>query len=188
MTRSAFIRTLFIACVAAYPFIILFGLKYLPPSFFGIVLLVVIALRFGVILPAERPVVIPMLLIYIAYAVTATLAGSETMLLYYPAVVNLTLCAVFLRSLWQDAPMLYTIVEARSGKLEDFVRPYLYWLTVIWAAFFAINALISVWTTTLTLEVWTLYNGFLSYCLIALLFGVEYLYRGHYRRKRTESR
>lgn len=188
MTRPVFIRTLFVMCVAAYPFIILLGLKHLPPSFFGIVLLAVLGLRFGVLLPDERPVLIPVLLIYTGYAVAATVSGSATMLLYYPAVVNFTLCGVFLGSLRQGEPLLLRLVKARGMALDEHAPAYLYWLTAIWAGFFVVNGLVSIWTTTLTLEVWTLYNGFVSYCLIAFLFGVEYVFRGYYRRrKRTES-
>lgn len=185
MTRSSvFIRTLFGVCVVAYPFIILLGLQHLPPSFFGIVLLVILGLRFGVLMPEERPVLIPVLLIYAGYAVTATLSGSETMLLYYPVVVSFTLCGVFLNSLRQGDPLLLRIVRARGWPIDKHAPRYLYRLTAIWAGFFVVNGLVSIWTTTLTLEVWTLYNGFLSYCLIALLYGVEYVYRGYYRRRK----
>ena len=183
-----FIRALFAVCVAAYPFIILLGLRHLPASFFGIILLAVLGLRFGVLKPEERPVLIPVLLIYVAYAVGATVSGSERMLLYYPAVVNFTLCGVFLNSLREGDPLLLRIMRARGYELDEHAPPYLYRLTAIWAAFFVLNGLVSIWTTTLTLEVWTLYNGFLSYCLIALLYGVEYVYRGFYRRrKRNEN-
>lgn len=183
-----FIRALFTVCVAAYPFIILFGLQHLPASFFGIILLAILGLRFGVLKPDERPVLIPVLLIYVAYAVGATLSGSETMLLFYPAVVNFTLCGVFLNSLREGDPLLLRVMRARGYELDEHAPPYLYRLTAIWAGFFVVNGLVSIWTTTLTLEVWTLYNGFLSYCLVALLFSVEYVYRGYYRRrKRIEN-
>ncbi len=184
MTRSTLIRALFAICVAAYPFIILFGLRHLPASFFGIVLLLILGLRFGVLLPEERPVLIPVLLIYVAYALAATVTGSEMLLLYYPAIVNFTLCGVFLNSLRQGPPLLLRIVKARGYPLDEHAPVYLYRLTAVWAGFFIVNGLISIWTTTLTLEVWTLYNGFLSYCLVALLFGAEYLFRGYYRRRK----
>lgn len=188
MTRSVFIRALFTVCVAAYPFIILFGLRYLPASFFGIVLLLILGLRFGVLLPDERPVLVPVLMIYVAYALTAALTGSETLLLFYPAVVNFTLCGVFLNSLRQGPPLLLRILEARGYPLDENAPTYLYRLTAIWAGFFVVNGAISIWTTTLTLEVWTLYNGFLSYCLMALLFGAEYVFRGYYRRRKEMER
>lgn len=183
MTRSLPIRALFLACIAAYPFLVYFGLQIMPPSAFGLALLVLLAMRYGVLLPSERPILVPMLLIFVTYALTATLSGSQLMLLYYPAVVNFTLCGVFLNSLRQGDPLLLRIIRARGWPVSEHGPMYLYRLTGVWAAFFFLNGLISIWTSTQTIEVWTLYNGFLSYCLVASLFGVEYAFRRYYRRR-----
>lgn len=183
MTRSTFIRALFVACIAAYPFIILFGIRYLPPSFFGIALLVILAMRYGVLLPEERPILVPMLLVFVAYALTATLLDSRPMLLYYPAVVNFSLCGVFLNSLRQGEPLLLRIIRARRLPMSEHAPAYLYRLTAVWAGFFVVNGLVSIWTSTRGIETWTLYNGFLSYCLVALLVGVEYVFRRYYKRR-----
>lgn len=183
MTRSTIIRIVFLACIAAYPFIILFGLNHLPPSAFGLALLGLLAMRYGVLLPSERPILLPMLLVFLTYALTATVSQSEAMLLYYPAVVNFTLSAVFLNSLRQGDPLLLRIIRARGWPISEHGPKYLYRLTGLWAAFFITNGLISLWTSTLSLETWTLYNGFISYCLVALLVGVEYLFRRYYKRR-----
>ena len=183
MTRSIPVRVLFIACIAAYPFLVYFGLQFMPPSGFGLALLVLLAMRYGVLLPSERPVLVPMLLVFVTYALIATLSGSQLMLLYYPAVVNFTLCVVFLNSMRQGDPLLLRIVRARGWPVSEHAPKYLYRLTGVWVAFFVLNAIISIWTSTQTIEVWTLYNGFLSYCLVALLFGGEVLFRGYYKRR-----
>mgnify|MGYP003628492381 FL=1 len=183
MNRSSVIRVLFVACLAAYPFIILFGLNHLPPGFFGIALLILLAMRFGILLPSERPVLLPMLLVFVTYALAAAISANQTMLLYYPAVVNFTLCGVFLNSLRIGDPLLLRILRARNWPLSEHAPRYLYRLTGVWAAFFVLNGLISIWSSAQSLRVWTLYNGFLSYCLVALLVGVEYLFRRYYKRQ-----
>jgi len=183
VTRSTIIRAVFIACIAAYPFIILFGLKYLPPSAFGLALLVLLAMRYGVLLPEERPILLPMLLVFLAYALTATISGSDVMLLYYPAVVNFTLSAVFLNSLRVGEPLLLRVIRARGWPVSAHGPKYLYRLTAVWAAFFIANGLVSIWTSTLSIETWTLYNGFLSYCLVAAFVGIEYTFRRYYKRR-----
>jgi len=183
VTRSKLIQALFVTCIAAYPFIVFFGLKYLPPSAIGLVLLVLLAMRFGVLLPAERPILLPMLLVFVGYALTATLSQSEVMLLYYPAVVNFTLFGIFLNSLRLGDPLLLRIIHARGLPVSEHGHRYLYVLTAIWSVFFVVNGLISIWTSTLSLEAWTLYNGFLSYCAIGVLFGVEYVFRLFYYRR-----
>ena len=163
---------------------IFFGLKHLPPSAFGLVLLVLLAMRYGILLPAERPILVPVLLIFVSYALTAAVSQSQAMLLYYPAVVNFTLSGVFLNSLRQGDPLLLRIVRARGMQVSVHGPRYLYRLTGIWAVFFIFNGLTSIWTSTLSIEAWTLYNGFVSYCLVATLFGVEYVYRGYYKRSK----
>lgn len=183
MTRSIVIRGLFLACIVAYPFIILFGLNHLPPSVFGLALLVLLAMRYGVLLPSERPILLPMLLIFIAYALTATLSRSAVMLLYYPAVVNFTLSGIFLNSLRVGDPLLLRIIRARGWPISEHGPKYLYRLTAVWAGFFIFNGTLSIWTSTQPLQVWTLYNGFLSYCLVAILMGTEYLFRRYYKRR-----
>lgn len=183
MTRSLPIRVLFLTCIAAYPFLVYFGLQIMPPSAFGLALVILLAMRYGVLLPSERPILTPMLLIFVAYALTATFSGSQLMLLYYPAVVNFTLSGIFLNSLRQGDPLLLRIIRARGWSISEHGPRYLYRLTGVWAAFFVLNALISIWTSTQSIEVWTLYNGFLSYCLVALLVGVEYLFRRYYKRR-----
>ena len=183
MNHSTIIRVLFVVSVAAYPFIIYFGLQHLPPSFFGLVLLIILGLRYGVLLPSERPVLLPILAIFFTYALTATLIKSTAMLLYYPALVNGSLCVVFLNSLRQGDPLLLRMVRARRWPLSVHGPKYLYWLTAIWAAFFVMNGIISWWTTTISIEAWTVYNGLISYFLIAALVGGEWVFRRHYKNR-----
>lgn len=183
MTRSGLIRVLFILTIAAYPFIIFLGINHFPPSFFGLVLLVLLALRFGILLPTERPILLPLLLVFAAYALIAALLKSATMLLYYPALVNFCMCTVFLNSLRQGDPLLLRIIKARGWPVSAHGPKYLYRLTAVWAGFFVLNGSISVWTSTLTLEAWTLYNGLLAYFLVAVLIGGEYIFRRYYKWK-----
>jgi uncharacterized membrane protein len=183
VTRSNLVRVLFVVAIAAYPFIVFAGIKHLPPSFFGLVLLVLLALRHGALLPDERPVLVPVLLVFAAYAITATILQSRMLLLYYPALVNFCLCAVFLNSLRQGDPLLLRIIKARGWHISKHGPKYLYRLTAVWAGFFLANGLISYWTSTLSIEIWTLYNGFLSYFLVGILLGGEWVFRHYYKRR-----
>lgn len=177
-------RVVFVACIAAYPFIIFFGIQYLPPSFFGLLLLVLLGMRYGVLLPEERPVLLPVLLIFVAYALAATLLKSASMLLYYPALVNFSLTAVFINSLRQGDPILLRFIRARRWPVSEHGPQYLYRLTGVWAAFFVLNGLTSIWTAMQSIEIWTVYNGFIAYFLIATLMGGEYIFRRYYKARK----
>lgn len=183
MNLSRAIRVLFILTVATYPFIIYFGIRVLPPSFFGLVLVTLLAMRYGVLLPKERQMLLPLLLVFFIYAVATTVVRSTEMLLYYPALVNFSLLAIFGASLRYGEPLLLRIVRARGMPISRYGPAYLYRLTAVWAGFFAANGLVATWTAGLSIESWTLYNGLISYFLIAGLVGGEYLFRAHYKRR-----
>ena len=184
MKRSVLLRIFFVACIAVYPFIIFFGLQYLPPSFFGLVLLALLGMRYGILLPEERPILLPVLLVFVAYALAATLLKSTSMLLYYPALVNFSLGAVFVYSLRQGDPILLRFIRARGWPISEHGPRYLYRLTGVWAVFFALNGLTSLWTAMLGIEIWTAYNGFIAYILIAILIGGEYIFRRYYKARK----
>ncbi len=183
MTQSIIFRAAFVVVLALYPFIIYFGIRVLPPSFFGFALAVLLLIRFGFVRPEERASAVPALVLLLTYAVAATVVGSARMLLYYPALVNFVLCAVFASSFRQDEPLLLRIMRARGVTMHAHIPPYLTRLTAVWATFFALNGLIAVWTTTASMEIWTIYNGMISYLLIAALMAGEWLFRRHYERR-----
>lgn len=183
MKRSHIIRVCFIVSIALYPFMIFFGLQVLPPGFFGLVLVALLAMRYGVLLPEERPILLPILLVFLTYALSATVLKSTGMLLFYPALVNFCLCAVFVYSLRHGEPMLLRIVRARKIPLSKHGPKYLGNLTAVWASFFAANGMISIWTTTLSIATWTAYNGLISYFLIATLVTGEWVFRRYYKRR-----
>ena len=58
------------------------------------------------------------------------------------------------------------------------VNSYLRKVTIAWLTFFLINAAISALTAISgSLKLWTLYNGFISYLLIGVMFAAEFLIR-----------
>lgn len=183
MNLRVFIRVFFFICLTLYPFIVYFGLKTLPPGFFGLVLTVLLAFRFGVLTNADRTILLPILVILMGYAIATTITGNTRMLLFYPAVVNFCLCVLFANSLRHEESLLLRMVRIRGLPIVDHMPPYLYRLTALWAIFFVVNGMVAVWTTTVSIEIWTLYNGLISYFLVATLIGAELVFRKHYRKR-----
>jgi len=181
--KAPVVRALMTLFIVAYPFLVYFGLSVFPPSFFGLVLVVVLALRFGLLLPAERTTVLPVLVFFLAYAIAAVVLDSARLLLFYPALVNFTLCLVFALSLRSGEPLLLRFVRARGVAISEHTPRYLYWLTLLWSAFFVVNGLVSIWTSTLSMQAWTLYNGLISYFIVAILVAGEWLFRRYYKKR-----
>lgn len=183
MNQSVFFKVAFVVLLALYPFVIYFGIQVLPPSFFGILLGVVLLLRFGIIPRSERATALPAIAVLLVYAVTAAIVGSTKLLLYYPVLVSLMLFTLFAASLRHEEPFLLRIVRATGMPISEHGPKYLTRLTAVWAVFFVINGAIAIWTTWQTVEIWTLYNGLISYLLAATLMLCELVFRRHYKRR-----
>lgn len=184
MNKSVWFKGLFAAVLLAYPLIVYFGIQTVPPSLIGVLLLLLLAMRFGVLSPAERKLQIPFLLVLVAYALLATLLRSQTFLLFYPVVVNAVLAATFFLSLRSNESILLRLVRARGVKMSVYGPAYINHLTAVWGWFFVINASIAAWTTGQSLEAWTLYNGLIAYFLVALLIGLEWVFRIQFKKRK----
>lgn len=177
------VRVTFVALLTLYPFAVYFGIRFLPVSFFAALLAVLVAMRFVFTSPDERRSILPVVALMFAFAIGAAIYGKAQALLYYPALMNLLLGTLFASSVRNGDPILLRIVRARRIPMSKYGPAYITRLTMLWAAFFFLNALVSLWTTTLTLEAWTLYNGLVTYVIVALLFVIELLYRRHYKKR-----
>ena len=187
MKKGVIVRALLAVFFVTYPFLVYFGIQLLPPSFFGLVLIALLAMRLGVLLPEERRVFVPILLAFLGYAIATVIFDSALMLLFYPALVNFSLCFVFLNSLRGEESLLMRIVRIRGAVISQYTSGYLYRLTALWAGFFVLNGMISIWTITLSMKAWTLYNGLISYFIVAILGCAEWLFRRHYKKQKGVS-
>lgn len=183
VSRGRAFRVVFAVVLALYPVAIYFGLRALPAGFFGLLLALLLALRFGLLGSGKRAVAIPVFLLLLGYALLAAFMGTDRLLLLYPALLNFTGMLVFIASLFQGKPLLLRVAEARDMPMSEHSEGYLYKLTAIWAVFLAANGCVALWSMTQSFAFWALYNGLLSYLLIGVLLLGEILFRGYYKRR-----
>lgn len=113
----------------------------------------------------------------------STLLREAGWFLYYPIAVSLLMLTLFGSSLWQEQSLIEYFARIREPELPVEGISYCRSVTKVWCGFFLINATIALITTFLSLEVWTLYNGFISYLIMGSLFIGEFLIRGRMYRK-----
>jgi uncharacterized membrane protein len=124
-----------------------------------------------------------------AVAVFAFLAAvwrwhSEAMLKLYPVAVNAALLGYAVYTLWRPPSAIERLMQALRNPVSDAGRGYARAVTIVWGVFFAVNGGIAAYTALAApTAAWAVYNGVLSYLAAGLLFGVEYLFRGYYRRR-----
>jgi len=167
-----------------YPFLVYFSLGSVPPAALVLTGLALIGLR---MLGMRRFTQASRWLMAFALA-GATLIlllawKPETAARAYPIAVSLAVAAVFALSLRFPPSIIERIARLSEPDLPPKGVAYTRRVTKIWVAFLLINAAISAATTLWgSLDVWTLWNGFLSYIAMGLLFAGEYLVRLRVRR------
>lgn len=108
---------------------------------------------------------------------------TEGWFTFYPVIVNLVMLFVFFSSLYQPQSMIERFARLQEPDLPLSGIQYCRSVTKVWCVFFIINGSISLFTCFLTMKAWMLYNGFISYFLIGLLFIIEWLVRQWVRKK-----
>jgi uncharacterized membrane protein len=105
---------------------------------------------------------------------------------YYPVIVNILMLSLFLASLWQKESMIERFARLQEPELPDYAVAYTRTVTQVWCGFFIINGAISLSTSFMGMDIWTLYNGLISYLLAGLLFACEFAVRIHIKRKNND--
>ncbi len=168
----------------AYPVLVFFGLRYLPPVAIGLTLVALVLLRLVV---GRRTVLNSIDVAVILGAggvVLAMLVDPALAVRLHPLFVNLGLAAVFACSLiWPPSP-IERIARLTEPDLSPEAVAYIRKVTWAWLCFFLFNATVSAWTIFYgSLEQWTLYNGLISYFLIGAMFAIEFVIRQRVRRQ-----
>jgi uncharacterized membrane protein len=174
----------------AYPFAVYYGLNQWGVATVAGVLGVLFILRIAggsrVRLRELKYIVWASSLIGMSLALLAITFKETSWFTYYPVSVNLLLFLLFLSSLWQKETVIERFARLQDPDLPDYAVAYTRTVTKVWCCFFVVNGAVSLTTSFLSLDIWTLYNGFISYLLIGSLFAGEWLVRLYVKRKNNE--
>ncbi|MCC3703903.1 hypothetical protein [Rouxiella badensis] len=117
------------------------------------------------------------------FAAASWLLHESQMLLYYPVVVNTLLLLLFGYSLLSPPPVVERLARLSQPDLPPKAVSYTRRVTQVWCVFFFLNGAIAFYTCLKgDVALWTLYNGGISYLLIGLLMGVEWIVRKRVQR------
>ncbi len=112
------------------------------------------------------------------YVLLLFASGNSTLLKLYPTGVSIFLLGVFASSLLFPPSLVQRFAVAAGMEVTPRSIAYTRNVTLLWCGFFLANILITSFIAVrASMEVWTLYNGFISYVLIGLIFLAEFVYR-----------
>lgn len=104
--------------------------------------------------------------------------GRESSVLFYPVLVNGFFLFWFGLSLKYPPPVIERLARLMDPELPPEGVRYTRQVTWVWCAFFLLNGAMAAVTVAVDdLELWTLYNGLISYLIMAGLMAGEYLLR-----------
>lgn len=168
--------------LACYPLVIYLGLEIMPLNRIAALVVVVFLLRLlalkGSRLRFLKHLTIPAAVGGIALSSVALFLNNQQALLLYPVMVSLSCLSVFAWSLVKPPSIIECFARLQEETLTEQAVAYTRKVTMIWCLFFIVNggiALLTVLGDNQTL--WTLYNGLISYLLMGVLLGGEWLYR-----------
>lgn len=158
-----------------YPLAIYFSLGNIEPRWIALILLSVAVLR-ALTSPekfwryaAGAALLLALLSMYLNHA---------TPLKLYPVIVSATLLCVFSISLWHPPTVIERLARLQDPNLPVEAIAYTRKVTLVWCFFFLLNGSIALFTALYASDkIWALYNGLISYCLMGILFGGEWLIR-----------
>ncbi|WP_238485395.1 hypothetical protein [Rahnella ecdela] len=118
----------------------------------------------------------------IVLVATSVLLRETSMLLYYPVAVNILLLGVFFSSLYARQSLVERLARLSEPELPPQGVIYTRRVTQVWCVFFLCNGLMALYTCLKgDTDLWALYNGGISYLLIGLLMGIEWIVRKRLR-------
>ncbi|SUB84261.1 Predicted membrane protein [Pragia fontium] len=171
--------------VIGYPFAVYFGLSYWGTSVLAPLLVVLFASR--LVLARGKIKQLSWLmkafaLLGILLALASWLLKQNHWLLYYPVVVSLLLLGLFGQSLFRPPSIVERLARLTEPDLPPAGVRYTRRVTQVWCLFFIINGSIALFTCLYDdIRLWTLYNGAISYFLMGILMGTEWIIRKRLR-------
>jgi uncharacterized membrane protein len=174
----------------AYPLLIWLGKGHVEPRWLAGLLLLAVAAR----LPSLKNgthlrgaiagAVWPLLLLLALILFFAAIYGNALLpLKLYPVLVNAALLAVFGYSLLAPPSMVERFARLREPALAPAAVIYTRRVTQVWCVFFIFNGALALGTALWASQaLWSLYTGVVSYLLMGILFGAEYLVRRRFKR------
>jgi len=184
-----FLKTATALLLFAYPLLVYFGLSHIDFRWIAVALVMLLAIR-GMLLPSRyKKRVFALITVGIIIAALVFMLQDAFYLRLYPVLMSGIFFCIFAYSLYRPPSVIETfarLYEFKDNAMPLHVIEYTRQVTKIWCAFFVLNAIVSIYSLFQSLEFWTLYNGFISYCLMGALFAGEFAYRYCVVKKREE--
>ncbi len=131
------LNAVLVVMTLCYPAAVYFGIEYLEPKYFALILLSLFGLRYLVtVKTATTNVALALFVVVTIFAGWAFVSNSEPLLLFYPVIVNVVLLAAFAWSLAFPPSVIERLARITDPNLPPGAVAYTRRVTVAWCFFF----------------------------------------------------
>jgi len=169
-----------------YPFAVYIGLNNISAEYLAFILITLVLVRVYLVRSnlKKLPWVLPAAMLGISAIVLSAVTDSTLGFKLYPLAINFAMLIVFAFSYVKPPTVIETFARLTEKDLAPPAIKYTAKVTLIWCLFFIVNGLVSLYTAVFTsLDIWMIYNGFISYVMMGILMSVEYLVRLKVKKK-----
>jgi uncharacterized membrane protein len=140
--------------------------------------LVLLVLLLGQLLNKKSVLKKAYLTVWLCLIILLVILNNVLIARLYPIIINLALLTVFALSLKNPPTIAERFARLKHGDaLPEKAVKYCRRVTQVWCAFFVTNISISAVTLFMSMKVWSLYNGLISYIMMGAIFTIEYIVR-----------
>lgn len=169
---------------AVYPFIVYFGLDRFGTAALALILFAALLVRLLLLGKHERRAQFVQLLLVGSLCLLAAWFQSETLLRYYPVLMNFGFAAFFWFSLSSDQSLIERFARVFIQDISAHAKRYMRGLTKVWALLLLLNSVIALYTACcLSIKQWALYNGAIAYIVFGVFTLFELVYRHYYKKR-----
>lgn len=174
---------IWVALTATYPLLVYLGLAHAEPRALALLLLGLALARF---LASRSQQALGLALAGLLLAALTAWSNQLLPLKLYPVAVSAALLVLFGLSLWKGPTVVERLARLQEPNLDAHGVAYTRRVTQLWCGFFVLNGSLALatalWASDAT---WALYNGLISYVLMGLLMGGEWMVRRRVRAHKT---
>ena len=189
MSYKIILRFVIFIFLIDYPSLVYFGLSHFDERWIALSLLIMITIRSSFSFKNNKYRTWGLISVGAIIVLLVSIFRDPIFLRLYPVLMTLVMLGIFFSSLFFPPSIIETFVSLgnKNKKIPKHVVEYTRNVTKVWCLFFVFNGLVSTYTVFSSLEVWTIYNGLISYLLIGGLAASEFAYRNLIVKKRETS-
>lgn len=174
------IKGIILLCMILYPFLVGWGLSQGHFLWVSVLLITLGVVR---LFSQGNALLLPLTWFAILCGTLSMLLKDHAWLKMYPVFMSVGAGIIFASTLIRPPSMIERFARLVEPDLPESGILWTRKVTMVWCGFFVVNAAIALYTVVFApMKIWVIYNGFISYVLMGILFLGEFVLRKRHQR------